>query len=247
MSVTEAQLEPLLHFRVVNYLELELFGVDISISNSVVWMWVSAAAVFVLFRLALRSPAVIPGRMQMVAEAAYLFICHMVDENIRGEGRRFLPLIFALFYFVLFCNLLGLIPGAFTPTSQLVVTATLAIGVFGYSVALRVVRQGLGFFRAFAPSGLPPLLLPLMIPLEVLSFMARPVSLAVRLFANMTAGHTVLAVLAFFGLALPWFATWLPLGFSIVLNGAEIFIGFIQAYIFTVLTCVYIDDALHAH
>ena len=247
MSAAEPKLEPLHHFQVVNYLELELFGVDLSISNSVVWMWVSAIAVFVLFRLALRSPAIIPGRMQMLAEAAYLFIRHMVDENIRGDGRRYLPLIFALFYFVLFCNLLGLIPGAFTPTSQLVVTATLAIGVFGYSVALRVVRQGFGFFRAFAPSGLPPLLLPLMIPIEVLSFMARPVSLAVRLFANMTAGHTVLGVLAFFGLALPWFATWLPLGFSIVLNGAEIFIGFIQAYIFTVLTCVYIDDALNAH
>ena len=247
MSVAEPKLEPLHHFQVVNYLELELFGVDISISNSVVWMWVSAIAVFALFRLSLRSPAIIPGRMQMVAEAAYLFIRHMVDENIRGEGRRFLPLIFTLFYFVLFCNLIGLIPGAFTPTSQLVVTATLAVGVFGYSVALRVLRQGFGFFKAFAPSGLPPILLPLMIPIEVLSFMARPVSLAVRLFANMTAGHTVLAVLAFFGLALPWFATWLPLGFSIVLNGAEIFIGFIQAYIFTVLTCVYIDDALHAH
>jgi len=247
VTEAEAGLWPLHHFQVVNYLVLDLFGLDISISNSVVWMWASVAVAFAVFRLALRSPALVPGRMQALVEAAYLFICHMVDENIRGDSRRFLPLIFTLFYFVLFCNLLGLIPGSFTPTSQLVVTSTLAAGVFGYSVALRVIRQGAGFWRAFAPPGLPPFLLPLMIPIEVLSFLARPVSLAVRLFANMTAGHTVLAVLAFFGLAMPWFASWIPLGFSIVLNGVEVFIGFIQAYIFSVLSCVYIDDALHEH
>jgi len=244
VSVAEVKLEPLHHFQVVNYLELELFGVDISISNSVVWMWLSVAVAFALFRFALRSPALVPGRMQALAEAAYIFICRILDENTRGRGRRFLPLIFTLFFFILFCNLLGLVPGSFTPTSQLVVTATLAVAVFVFSILLRIYLYGAGFFRAFAPSGLPPWLLPLMIPIELISFLARPVSLALRLFANMTAGHAVLAVLAFLGLAAPWYLHWVPLGFMVVFMALEVFIAFIQAYIFTILTCVYLDDAL---
>lgn len=246
MFGTVPRLEPLHYFQVVNYLKLELFGVDLSISNSVVWMWFSVAVAFALFRFALRSPSLVPGRMQALAEAAYLFVFRILDENTRGQGDRFLPLIFTLFFFILFCNLLGLIPGSFTPTSQLVVTATLAIAVFIFSIFLRVYLHGADIFRALAPSGLPLWLLPLMIPVEMISFLARPVSLALRLFANMTAGHTVLAVLAFLGLAAPWYLHWLPLGFTVVFMALEVFIAFIQAYIFTILTCVYLDDALES-
>lgn len=239
------KLEPLEHLQIVNYVSLQLFGFDLSISNSVVWMWLAAVAVFVFFRLAFNKPQLIPGRFQAAGEIAYLFIREMVEKNIGEDGRPYLPLLFTLFYFILFCNMLGLLPGSFTPTSQIIITATLAGGVFIFTLILRLRLHGWGFFRVFAPSGLPPMLLPLMIPIEVLSFLARPVSLAVRLFANMTAGHTVLAVVAFFGLAMPWFLSWIPLGFSVVLLAAELFIAAIQAYIFTILACVYIDDALH--
>ncbi|MDX8387213.1 MAG: F0F1 ATP synthase subunit A [Ghiorsea sp.] len=240
-------LEPLQHFQVINYVDLSLFGLDISISNSVVWMWVAVVVTFIGFRLAVQSCTVIPNRLQLLAEIAYQFIATMLYDIVGTKGKRFIPIIFTLFFFVLACNLLGLIPGSFTPTSQLVVTSTLAIGIFIFTIILRVFKDGFGFFRAFSPSGLPKLLLPLMIPIEILSFLARPVSLALRLFANMTAGHTVLTVIAFFGVALPWFTAWLPLGFSVVLYTIEIFIAFIQAYIFAILSCVYIDDALIDH
>jgi len=244
---TEFKLEPFHHFQVVNYVDISLFGLDISISNAVIWMWIAVAVVFVFFRLAIQPCASVPGRLQLLAESAYQLIATMLADIVGQKGQRYLPLIFTLFLFVLACNLVGLMPGSFTPTSQLVVTSTLAISIFLFTVALRVCKDGFGFFRAFAPSGLPRILLPLMIPIEILSFLARPVSLALRLFANMTAGHTVLAVVAFFGLTLPWVVSWLPLGFSVVLYTVGIFIAFIQAYIFTILSCVYIDDALTDH
>ncbi|MDX8377852.1 MAG: F0F1 ATP synthase subunit A [Mariprofundales bacterium] len=239
------KLEPLSHFEIVNYITLHLFGIDISISNSVVWMWVASVVVFVFFWFAFKNQQLVPGRLQAAGEMLYLFIRDMIEKNIGADGRAYLPILFTLFYFILACNLLGLLPGAFTPTSQIIITAGLAVGVFIFTLILRLRLHGWGFFSVFAPSGLPPILLPLMIPIEVLSFLARPVSLAVRLFANMTAGHTVLGVIAFFGLAMPWFLSWIPLGFSAVLLAAELFIAVIQAYIFTILACVYIDDALH--
>ena len=236
--------EPLAHFHIVRYVELSVFGIDISITNAVVWMWVAVVAAFLFFRLALRNSLVVPGRLQMLAELCYLFVLRMVEKNIRREGRRFLPIVFTLFFFVLFCNLVGLLPGGFTPTSQLVVTGSLALAVFLFTIVLRVARHGWGVFHAFAPSGVPWMLLPLMVPIEIISFIARPMSLAVRLFANMTAGHTVLAVIAFFGMGAHWLVAWLPMGFSVAFTGMEIFIAVIQGYIFSILSCVYIDDAL---
>jgi len=230
-------------FRVANYLNISLFGMDISISNSVIWMWIAATCAFIFFFCATRPAALIPGRLQLLAETGYLFILNMVKNNIRPEGRHYFPLLFTLFYFILFCNLSVLIPGAFTPTAQIVVTGSLAAGIFFYTILLRISRHGIGFLRAFVPGGTPGWLLPLMIPVELLSFLARPVTLAVRLFANMTAGHTVLSVIAFLGMTIPWIMAWLPLGLSVVLMAAEVLIGFIQAYIFTILVCVYIDDA----
>jgi len=230
--------EFLAHFQIRDYVNLSLFGLDVSISNAVVWMWVSALAAFAFFMLAFRRPRLVPGRMQMLAEVGYIFIIDMANKNIRPEGRRYFPVVFTLFFFILFGNMVGLIPGAFTPTSQIVVTATLALFIFAMTIVIRLVEHGLGFFRAFAPRGLPVLLLPLMVPIEMLSYVARPVSLAVRLFANMTAGHTVLAVIAVLGTAIPWLAAIIPMGLSVVLLAVEIIIAFIQAFIFTILACV---------
>ena len=246
-ATTAPKMDPLHHFQVVNYVELAPFGFDISLSNSVVWMWISVAAVFAFFRYAFRQPNLVPGRMQSLAEAGYLFIQGIVDENIGKAGKPFFPFIFTLFFFVLFCNWTGLIPGSFTATSQLIVTATLALGIFFLSIVLGFYKHGVKFLGFFVPSGLPVLLLPLMVPIEIISFLARPISLSVRLFANMTAGHTVLGVLFFFSATLPLIGFWLPFGFSVVFTAVEIFIGFIQAYIFTILTCVYINDSLHMH
>ncbi len=238
--------EILAHFRVENYIDFSLFGVDLSISNSVVWMWLAMLTAFTFFMLAFRRPRIVPGRYQALAEMGHGFILAMVNENIRPEGRRYFPVLFTLFFFILFCNLAGLIPGAFTPTSQIAVTAALAIGIFILTIVIGVLQEGWGFFSAFAPSSVPKLMLPLMVPIEVISHFARPVSLSVRLFANMTAGHTMLAVLALLGLgsAMPLLVSIVPLGVSVALLGMELFIAFIQAFIFTILACVYINDAL---
>ena len=241
------KMDPLHHFQVVNYVHLAPFGLDLSISNSVVWMWISIASAFAFFRYSFHRPALVPGRMQSLAEAGFLFIKGIIDENIGPGGKPYFPLVFTLFFFVLFCNWTGLIPGSFTATSQLIVTATLALGIFFLSIVLGFYKHGLKFLGFFVPSGLPVLLLPLMVPIEIISFLARPISLSVRLFANMTAGHTVLGVLFFFSATLPLVGFWLPFGFSVVFTAVEIFIGFIQAYIFTILTCVYINDSLHMH
>ncbi|OIO72718.1 MAG: F0F1 ATP synthase subunit A [Zetaproteobacteria bacterium CG_4_9_14_3_um_filter_49_83] len=235
------------HFRVVIHQQLNIGYLDLSISNSVVFMWMAVALVFISLRLMTARPEIIPKTGQLLAEMLYSFVARQVTQNIHNEGAAYIPLMFTLFTFILGCNLIGLIPGAFTPTSQLAVTGTLAAAIFGYAIALRFYRHGLGFFRAFVPSGVPKMLLPLMIPIELISFLARPLTLALRLFANMTAGHMALGVLAVLGLASPWFMRWLPLGFTALQIALELVISFIQAYIFMILSCVYIDDALSDH
>ena len=238
---------PIEHFRVIIYQDLHIGPLDISISNTVIYMWIAIALVALVLHLTMTRPKLVPGTGQLLAEMIYTFVARQTRLNIHNEGGRYVPLMFTLFTFILGCNLIGLVPGAFTPTSQLAVTGTLAIGIFLYAAGLRFYRHGLGFFRAFAPRGVPKILLPLMIPIELISFLARPVTLALRLFANMTAGHTAIGVLAVLGLAAPWFIQWLPLGFTIVQIALEMIIAFIQAYIFMVLSCVYIDDALVDH
>jgi len=238
---------PLEYFKVVIYHDLHLGPVDISISNTAVYMWIALILIVVPLLLVMKRPKLIPGAGQLLAEMLYEFVARQTKLNIHGEGERYIPLMFTLFTFILACNLVGLIPGAFTPTSQLAVTGTLAVGIFLYATGLRFYRHGWGFFHAFAPQGVPKIMLPLMVPIELLSFFARPVTLALRLFANMTAGHMALGVLAVLGLAAPWFLQWLPLGFTVVQIALEVIIAFIQAYIFVVLSCVYIDDALIDH
>jgi len=238
---------PIRHFNVIVYHDIQLGPLDISISNSTVYMWIAITLVVTLLRLMTMRPKLVPGSGQLLAEILYGFVARQTRLNIHNEGDKFIPLMFTLFTFILGCNLVGLIPGAFTPTSQLAVTGTLAIGIFLFATGLRFYRHGFGFFHAFVPPGVPKILLPLMIPIELISYLARPVTLALRLFANMTAGHMALGVLAVLGIAAPWFVQWLPLGFTVVQIALEMIIAFIQAYIFVVLSCVYIDDALADH
>jgi F-type H+-transporting ATPase subunit a len=238
---------PLHPFELHNYVELSLFGFDISITKAVLLMWVIIALVAGLLVAAGRSRQLVPGKLQSLAELLVDFIRGMILDTMGQEGLRFFPFIATLFLFILFSNLLGLIPGSYTVTSQIIVTAIFAVSVYGLSLIVGFARHGVKFFGILVPPGTPGWLLPLMMPIELISQLARPISLAVRLFANMTAGHVILGVL--FGLAIAGGALigWLPFAFTIAMNGLEVGIAFIQAYIFTVLTCVYLGDAISLH
>jgi len=242
-----AQAEPLAAVRAEVYYPLHAGWLDLSISNTVVFMWLAVLASVLLLRWMASRSDMVPRKPQLLVEMLYLFVSEIAASNIRHHSPQYVPAMFTLFVFILGCNLIGLVPGAFTPTSQLAVTGTLAAGVFLYATWLRLRCHGRHFFSTFAPHGVPVLVLPLLVPIELLSFLARPVTLSLRLFANMTAGHTSLGVLAVLGFAAPWFLQWLPLGFTAVQIALEIIIAFIQAYIFVTLACVYIDDALAVH
>jgi len=239
---------PLHPFELHNFIPITLGGLDISINKAVIMMWVVVALVTTLMVMASSARRLIPGKLQSLAEILVDFIRGIIMDTMGKGGMKFFPLIASLFLFILFCNLLGLIPGTYTVTSQIVVTAVFAITVYGLSVLLGLMLHGIKFIPGILiPPGTPWWLIPLMIPIEFVSQVARPVSLAVRLFANMTAGHTILGVL--FGLAISGglLIGWLPFAFTIAMNGLELGIAFIQAYIFTVLTCVYLGDAFHLH
>jgi len=238
---------PLHPFELHNYIPISLGGLDISINKAVIMMWVVVALVTLLMVMASSERKLVPGKLQNLAEILVDFIRSIIMDTMGQDGMRFFPLIATLFLFILFCNLLGLIPGAYTVTSQIIVTAVFAGSVYGLSLLMGFLLHGAKFFGILVPPGTPGWLLPLMIPIELVSQLARPIALAVRLFANMTAGHTILAVL--FGLAIGGglLIGWLPFAFTIAINALEVGIAFIQAYIFTVLTCVYLGDAFHLH
>ena len=240
---------PLHHFAIHPIFHMSLMGFDISINKAVIAMWVGLSIMFGLFMLVVKSGVrVIPGKLQVVAELALGFIMDMVEEFIgKKEAPKYFPFIATIFFFVLACNLVGMIPGSYTITSQLVVTGVFASFIFVLTLFIGFAKHGFHFLGILVPPGVPKIMIPVMIPIEVISMIARPVSLSVRLFANMTAGHTILYVL--FGLAMstPLMIGWLPFGFTVAINGLEIAIAFIQAYIFTILTCVYIGDVIHLH
>ena len=238
---------PLHPFELHEWIPISLGGFDISINKAVVMMWVvvSLAAVFMVIAGSARK--LVPGKLQSIAELMVDFIRSMILDTMGKEGMRFFPLIATLFLFILFCNLLGLIPGSYTVTSQIIVTAVFSCVVYGISLIMGFLIHGIKFLGILIPPGTPGWLLPLMIPIELMSQLARPISLAVRLFANMTAGHVILGVL--FGMAISGglLIGWLPFAFTVAIYGLEVGIAFIQAYIFTILTCVYIGDAYHLH
>jgi len=238
---------PLHPFELHPLVQLSLFGVDISLNKAVLMMWLVITLVAVVFILAGSSPRMVPTKLQNLAEMFVEFIRGMILDTIGQQEMRFFPFLATLFLFILFCNLLGLIPGSYTVTSQIAVTAAFALFVYGMSLVVGFALHGVKFLGILVPGGTPMWMLPLMIPIEVVSQLARPLSLAVRLFANMTAGHTVLAVLFGMALSLPLLIGWLPFVVTVAINGLEVFIAFIQAYIFTILTCVYLGDAITLH
>ncbi len=226
---------------------IHIGGLDVSFTNSALWMVLAVAGITAFMLLGTRKQAIVPGRWQSLCEGMYDFVSGLLKENVGNEGRKYFPFVFSLFMFILFCNLFGLLPGAFTVTSHIVVTAALALFVFFMVTIIGVVRHGLHFFSYFVPQGAPVWLLPLMIPIEVLSYFIRPLSLSVRLFANMVAGHVMLTVIGGFVFALGIWAGWVPLAFVTVIFGLELLIACLQAYVFTILTCIYLHDAIHLH
>ena len=237
---------PLEQFTINEIVKIEIGGVDISFTNSALMMVIVLALVTVFMIAGMRRRALVPGRLQSMVELSYEFIANMLRDTIGHDGRKYFPLVFTLFMFVLFGNMMGMIPYSFTFTSHIAVTFAMAMIVFIGVTVLGFVKHGVHFFSFFLPPGVSIILWPLMIPIEIISYLSRPISLAVRLFANMTAGHTMLKVFASFIPALG-VAGILPLGFVVALTGLEVLIAFLQAYVFTVLTCLYISDAVHLH
>ena len=238
---------PLHSFELHDWIPISMGGLDISINKAVVMMWVVGSLAAVLMVAAGSARKLVPGKLQSIAEMMVDFIRSMILDTMGKDGMRFFPLIATLFLFILFCNLVGLVPGSYTVTSQIVVTAVFASVVYGISLVMGFLLHGFKFLGILVPPGTPGWLLPLMIPIELMSQLARPISLAVRLFANMTAGHVILGVL--FGMAISGglLIGWLPFAFTVAIYGLEVGIAFIQAYIFTILTCVYLGDAYHLH
>ncbi|MDX1580159.1 MAG: F0F1 ATP synthase subunit A, partial [Alphaproteobacteria bacterium] len=187
----------------------------------------------------------VPGRWQSMVELSYEFVAKMLNDSVGPEARRFFPVIFTLFLLNLFCNRMGLVPYAFTVTSHIIVTFALAFFILVGITIYGFIRNGLGFAKLFVPSGVPVALLPFLVLIEILSYLIRPISLSVRLFANMMAGHTMLKVFAGFVISLGALAGWAPLAFLVALTGLEIGIAFLQAYVFAILTCIYLNDAFH--
>ncbi|MDW3204131.1 MAG: F0F1 ATP synthase subunit A [Alphaproteobacteria bacterium] len=223
----------------------------VAYTNSSLWMSITVIVVTVFMLLGMSKREMVPGRWQSIAESMYEFVGNMIRDNVGDEGRKFFPFIFTLFMFILFGNLLGLVPGSFTFTSHIIVTLVMALFVFLMVTLVGLLKHGLHFFSFFVPSGAPIALYPLMIPIEIISYLSRPVSLSVRLFANMMAGHTMLKVFAGFvfglGAATAGIGGILPITMMVALTGFEILVAFLQAYVFAVLTCLYLNDALHLH
>ncbi len=238
---------PLHQFEITTVAPIEIGGVDASLTNSGIFMILTVAAVTLFLTMGMRGRSVIPGRWQSMAELSYEFVAGMVRDNVGTEGRRYFPFIFSLFMFILFGNLIGLIPYSFTFTSHIIVTFAMAAFVFVGVTVIGIVRHGLHFFSFFMPKGVPIVMAPLLVPIEVLSYLSRPVSLSIRLFANMMAGHTMLKVFAAFIIPLGLLGGWAPLAVNVALTGFEFLVAFLQAYVFTILTCLYLNDAIHLH
>jgi len=238
---------PLHQFELHNWIPMSIGGLDISINKAVVFMWVVIALASVIMVMAGSSRKLVPGKLQSLAEMMVDFIRNMIMDTMGKDGMRFFPLVATLFVFILFSNYIGLIPGTYTVTSQIIVTAVFSCLVYGLSLAVGFWLHGVKFLGILVPPGTPGWLLPLMIPIEIISQLARPISLAVRLFANMTAGHVMLAVLFSLTIGGGLLIGWLPFVFTVAIYGLEFGIAFIQAYIFTILTCVYLGDAFHLH
>lgn len=244
---------PIHQFEISQFIPLKLFGVDASFTNSSFYMVLALGIITSFLILSMRSGSLVPGRLQSVAELVYKFVADTVRENVGEEGMRFFPFVFSLFVFVLVLNVLGMIPipgVTFTVTSHIIVTFALALTVISVVILYGLYEHGLGFFKLFAPSGVPMWLMPIIIPIEIVSFVSRPISLSVRLFANMLAGHIALKIFAGFVGTLLAAGVWsvlspIPLALTVALTALEVLVAVLQAYVFAVLTCIYLSDAVH--
>lgn len=243
--------DPIHQFQIEKIATLGKIGnVEIAFTNSALFMFISIGLTMAFLVLATSSKSLVPSRWQSLAEMTYEFVANTVKGSAGQEGMRFFPLIFALFTFVLVCNFLGMIPGGFTVTSHIIVTFALAMLVFLSVIAVGVALHGFHFLGLFVPSGVPGYILPLVVLIEIISFLSRPISLSVRLFANMLAGHIALKIFAGFVVSLGAAGVWailspLPLALAVGLTALELLVAFLQAYVFTILTCIYLNDALH--
>ena len=225
--------------------EISLGNVDISFTNASLFMMISALGIISVFFVGTRRKAIIPTKIQLLTELSYTLVSKMISDTAGSKAKPYFPFVFSLFMFVLFCNMLGMLPYSFTVTSHIIVTFTLAAVIFIGVTIIGFVNHGVRYLKLFIPSGVPLFLLPLIVVIEIISYLSRPVSLSVRLFANMMAGHTMLKVFGGFVISLGIIGGWLPLSFAVALTGLEILIAFLQAYVFAILTCIYLNDALN--
>jgi F-type H+-transporting ATPase subunit a len=242
--------DPIHQFDIHRIIPINFGGWDVSFTNASAFMLLAVLLTVGFFMVATRERSLVPSRLQSMAEVSYEFIAGMLRDTIGREGMRFFPFVFTLFMFIFFCNMLGMIPGAFTVTSHIVVTAALAGVVFLTVLVVGFAKNGLHFFKLFVPSGVPIYILPLVTMIEIISFLSRPVSHSVRLFANMLAGHITLKVFGGFVVMLLGAGSFaalapLPLLAAVALTALEFLVAFLQAYVFTMLTCMYLNDALH--
>ncbi len=245
-------MDPIHQFEIVNLFTFFKVGnTSIAFTNSALYMVIALAVITLLMVGATGSRALVPGRLQSVAEMSYEFVANTLRSSAGTEGMRFFPLVFSLFMFILVLNVIGIIPYTFTVTSHIIITVSLALLVFLTVIIYGFWRNGLKFFKLFVPSGIPIYILPLVTFIEVLSFISRPVSHSVRLFANMLAGHITLKVFGGFVTMLGalgvagWLGAALPLGLTVALTALELLVAFLQAYVFAILTCIYLNDAIH--
>lgn len=243
-------IDPISQFEIKKLVPINLFGFDMSFTNSALWMVIAVAAVTLVMVYGSASRSIVPGRLQSLAEMAYEFVANTLTGVTGREGMKFFPFVFSLFMFVFAANMLGMLPGSFTTTSHIIVTAAFAMLVITVVLVAGIVGHGSHFFGLFVPSGVPGWLLPFMVLIEVVSFVSRPISLSLRLFGNMLAGHIALKVFggfvaALLGAGVAGILAPLPLLLAVALTALEFLVAFLQAYVFTILTCVYLNDALH--
>jgi F-type H+-transporting ATPase subunit a len=244
--------DPIHQFEIHNIVSLgSIGGHDIAFTNSALYMAIVVVGIAALLVGASSSRALVPGRMQSIAELSYEFVADTIQSTAGKEGMKFFPYVFTIFMFVLFANVIGIIPYTFTVTSHIIITAALALLVFLTVIVYGIYKNGLRFFGLFVPHGIPIYILPLIVFIEVLSFLSRPISHSVRLFANMLAGHITLKVFASFITLLGGFGiagmagATLPLALVVALFALELLVAFLQAYVFAILTCIYLNDAIH--
>ena len=227
--------------------EINIAGVDLSFTNASLFMVISATVIILFLFLGSKEKNIIPNKLQLIAEMSYTFVAKMISDTAGSKARPYFPFIFSLFMFLLFCNMVGMLPYSFTVTSHIIVTLIMALFIFIAVTIIGFIKHGFKYLSIFVPSGVPAVLLPLITIIEIISYLSRPVSLSVRLFANMMAGHTMLKVFGGFVVSLGILGGWLPLSFSVALTGLEILVAFLQAYVFAILTCIYLNDALNLH